>query len=168
MITSLTQATLKTLHSFTDLLLSDPPPAPPTHFVLLLGNPDQENEELRVIIKKIWKRMKPKLLDEVIPPHEGTNTTDPTENTNWLLLGLVLIHLSHLSVRGGSDRRQVLCNLPDPGLLQEVQEEEGERRPDQRARHHQSICSAGQSVGQSMVGVSVHACLMMKLICVCA
>uniref|UniRef100_A0A669CMJ0 Voltage-dependent L-type calcium channel subunit alpha n=1 Tax=Oreochromis niloticus TaxID=8128 RepID=A0A669CMJ0_ORENI len=36
------------------------------------GNPEQENEELRVIIKKIWKRMKPKLLDEVIPPHEGT------------------------------------------------------------------------------------------------
>uniref|UniRef100_A0A3P9DNJ5 Calcium channel, voltage-dependent, L type, alpha 1F subunit n=1 Tax=Maylandia zebra TaxID=106582 RepID=A0A3P9DNJ5_9CICH len=32
--------------------------------------PEQENEELRVIIKKIWKRMKPKLLDEVIPPHE--------------------------------------------------------------------------------------------------
>ncbi|KAF0036079.1 hypothetical protein F2P81_011391 [Scophthalmus maximus] len=34
------------------------------------GNPEQENEELRGIIKKIWKRMKPKLLDEVIPPHE--------------------------------------------------------------------------------------------------
>lgn len=38
------------------------------------GNPDQENEELRAIIKKIWKRMKPKLLDEVIPPHEGAAT----------------------------------------------------------------------------------------------
>uniref|UniRef100_A0AAV2LXQ9 Voltage-dependent L-type calcium channel subunit alpha n=1 Tax=Knipowitschia caucasica TaxID=637954 RepID=A0AAV2LXQ9_KNICA len=35
------------------------------------GNPDVENEELRAIIKKIWKRIKPKLLDEVIPPHEG-------------------------------------------------------------------------------------------------
>uniref|UniRef100_A0A3P9P8N5 Voltage-dependent L-type calcium channel subunit alpha n=1 Tax=Poecilia reticulata TaxID=8081 RepID=A0A3P9P8N5_POERE len=33
-------------------------------------NPEQENEDLRAIIKKIWKRMKPKLLDEVIPPHE--------------------------------------------------------------------------------------------------
>uniref|UniRef100_A0AAR2KUG2 Voltage-dependent L-type calcium channel subunit alpha n=1 Tax=Pygocentrus nattereri TaxID=42514 RepID=A0AAR2KUG2_PYGNA len=32
------------------------------------GHPDQENEELRIIIKKIWKRMKPKILDEVIPP----------------------------------------------------------------------------------------------------
>ncbi|XP_049437041.1 calcium channel, voltage-dependent, L type, alpha 1F subunit [Epinephelus fuscoguttatus] len=39
------------------------------------GNPDQENEELRGIIKKIWKRMKPKLLDEVIPPHEEEEVT---------------------------------------------------------------------------------------------
>lgn len=37
----------------------------------MLGNAEQENEELRVIIRKIWKRIKPKLLDEVIPPHEG-------------------------------------------------------------------------------------------------
>uniref|UniRef100_A0A671LDQ4 Voltage-dependent L-type calcium channel subunit alpha n=1 Tax=Sinocyclocheilus anshuiensis TaxID=1608454 RepID=A0A671LDQ4_9TELE len=34
-------------------------------------NPDQENEELRIIIKKIWKRIKPKILDEVIPPPAG-------------------------------------------------------------------------------------------------
>ncbi|XP_029911635.1 calcium channel, voltage-dependent, L type, alpha 1F subunit [Myripristis murdjan] len=39
------------------------------------GNVEQENEELRVIIKKIWKRMKPKLLDEVIPPHEEEEVT---------------------------------------------------------------------------------------------
>ncbi|XP_034027338.1 LOW QUALITY PROTEIN: voltage-dependent L-type calcium channel subunit alpha-1D-like [Thalassophryne amazonica] len=39
------------------------------------GHPEQENEELRVIIKKIWKRMKPKLLDEVIPPHEKEEVT---------------------------------------------------------------------------------------------
>uniref|UniRef100_A0AAZ3R4C8 Calcium channel, voltage-dependent, L type, alpha 1F subunit n=1 Tax=Oncorhynchus tshawytscha TaxID=74940 RepID=A0AAZ3R4C8_ONCTS len=39
------------------------------------GNPDQENEELRTIIKKIWKRMKPKVLDEVIPPHEEEDVT---------------------------------------------------------------------------------------------
>lgn len=48
--------------------------------MLLLGNPDQENEELRVIIKKIWKRMKPKLLDEVIPPHEGDKTNEAATN----------------------------------------------------------------------------------------
>ncbi|CAL8369840.1 unnamed protein product [Lota lota] len=39
------------------------------------GIPEQENEELRVIIKKIWKRMKPKLLDEVIPPHKEEEVT---------------------------------------------------------------------------------------------
>ncbi|CAB1440912.1 unnamed protein product, partial [Pleuronectes platessa] len=39
------------------------------------GNPEQENEELRGIIRKIWKRMKPKLLDEVIPPHEDEEVT---------------------------------------------------------------------------------------------
>ncbi|CAL8279135.1 unnamed protein product [Boreogadus saida] len=39
------------------------------------GIPEQENEELRVIIKKIWKRMKPKLLDEVIPPHREEEVT---------------------------------------------------------------------------------------------
>lgn len=38
---------------------------------LFSGHPDQENEELRIIIKKIWKRMKPKILDEVIPPPAG-------------------------------------------------------------------------------------------------
>ncbi|XP_076859766.1 calcium channel, voltage-dependent, L type, alpha 1F subunit isoform X2 [Brachyhypopomus gauderio] len=32
------------------------------------GHAEQENEELRIIIKKIWKRMKPRILDEVIPP----------------------------------------------------------------------------------------------------
>lgn len=41
--------------------------------VLSAGHPDQENEELRIIIKKIWKRMKPKILDEVIPPPAGKN-----------------------------------------------------------------------------------------------
>ncbi|XP_037677401.1 voltage-dependent L-type calcium channel subunit alpha-1F [Choloepus didactylus] len=35
------------------------------------GNLEQANQELRIVIKKIWKRMKQKLLDEVIPPpHE--------------------------------------------------------------------------------------------------
>ncbi|KAJ8257225.1 hypothetical protein GJAV_G00183250 [Gymnothorax javanicus] len=39
------------------------------------GNTDQENEELRVIIKKIWKRMKPKILDEVMPPLKEEEVT---------------------------------------------------------------------------------------------
>ncbi len=32
------------------------------------GNIDQCNEELRAVIKKIWKRTSPKLLDQIIPP----------------------------------------------------------------------------------------------------
>ncbi|XP_063063855.1 voltage-dependent L-type calcium channel subunit alpha-1D [Engraulis encrasicolus] len=39
------------------------------------GNIDQENEELKGIIKKIWKRTKPKLLEEVIPPPRGEEVT---------------------------------------------------------------------------------------------
>lgn len=38
---------------------------------LLSGPIDQQNEELKVIIKKLWKRTKPKLIDEVIPPPRG-------------------------------------------------------------------------------------------------
>lgn len=35
------------------------------------GNIDDANEELRAIIKKIWKRTNPKLLDQVVPPVGG-------------------------------------------------------------------------------------------------
>ena len=34
----------------------------------LAGNIDTANEELRAVIKKIWKRTSPKLLDQVVPP----------------------------------------------------------------------------------------------------
>ena len=40
-------------------------PRPPT------GNLEQANEELRAIIKKIWKRTRMKLLDQVVPPAGG-------------------------------------------------------------------------------------------------
>uniref|UniRef100_H3DQ81 Voltage-dependent L-type calcium channel subunit alpha n=1 Tax=Tetraodon nigroviridis TaxID=99883 RepID=H3DQ81_TETNG len=36
---------------------------------------DQQNEELKLIIKKLWKRTKPKLIDEVIPPPRGDEVT---------------------------------------------------------------------------------------------
>lgn len=32
------------------------------------GNIDTANEELRAVIKKVWKRTSPKLLDQVVPP----------------------------------------------------------------------------------------------------
>lgn len=39
------------------------------------GNLDTANEELRTIIKKIWKRTSPKLLDQVIPPASDDDVT---------------------------------------------------------------------------------------------
>uniref|UniRef100_A0A671MMG8 Voltage-dependent L-type calcium channel subunit alpha n=1 Tax=Sinocyclocheilus anshuiensis TaxID=1608454 RepID=A0A671MMG8_9TELE len=39
------------------------------------GPIDQQNEELRAIIKKIWKHTKPKLLEDVIPPTSGNEVT---------------------------------------------------------------------------------------------
>lgn len=40
------------------------------------GPIDQQNEELKIIIKKLWKRTKPKLIDEVIPPPRGSGHLD--------------------------------------------------------------------------------------------
>jgi len=40
----------------------------------LLGNIDDVNEELRAVIRKIWKRTSPKLLDEVVPPAGSKST----------------------------------------------------------------------------------------------
>uniref|UniRef100_A0A670KL73 Voltage-dependent L-type calcium channel subunit alpha n=1 Tax=Podarcis muralis TaxID=64176 RepID=A0A670KL73_PODMU len=40
-----------------------------------LGGLYEGNEELRAVIKKIWKRTKPKILDEVIPPPEEEEVT---------------------------------------------------------------------------------------------
>ncbi|RWS16550.1 muscle calcium channel subunit alpha-1-like protein, partial [Dinothrombium tinctorium] len=39
------------------------------------GNIDEANEELRAIIKKIWKRTSPKLLDQVVPPATDDEVT---------------------------------------------------------------------------------------------
>jgi hypothetical protein len=36
--------------------------------IKVVGNIDSCNEELRAVIKKIWKRTSPKLLDQIIPP----------------------------------------------------------------------------------------------------
>ena len=35
------------------------------------GNIDDANSELRIVIRKIWKRTSPKLLDQVVPPPGG-------------------------------------------------------------------------------------------------
>lgn len=42
-----------------------------TMVALFKGNLEQANEELRAVIKKIWKRTSMKLLDQVVPPAGG-------------------------------------------------------------------------------------------------
>lgn len=46
------------------------------HISLPSGNLEQANEELRAIIKKIWKRTSMKLLDQVVPPAGGKYSQD--------------------------------------------------------------------------------------------
>lgn len=43
----------------------------PTFLCHFQGNLEQANEELRAVIKKIWKRTSMKLLDQVVPPAGG-------------------------------------------------------------------------------------------------
>lgn len=45
-------------------------PSSDSHF-LATGNLEQANEELRAVIKKIWKKTSMKLLDQVVPPAGG-------------------------------------------------------------------------------------------------
>lgn len=44
---------------------------PPVSDLARAGNLEQANEELRAIVKKIWKRTSMKLLDQVVPPAGG-------------------------------------------------------------------------------------------------
>lgn len=54
------------------------------------GNLEQANQELRIVIKKIWKRMKQKLLDEVIPPPDGELSPPqfPAPVPEWQMIAL--------------------------------------------------------------------------------
>ena len=72
------------------------------------GNLDQCNEELRSVIKKIWKRTSPKLLDQIIPPagsklkkyvlrlfnwYEKKTTLNPLSTSSYLILFFIFIYL---------------------------------------------------------------------------
>ena len=46
------------------------------------GHIDQANEELRAVIKKIWKRTSSKLLDQIIPPPGSNETSSFNSSTN--------------------------------------------------------------------------------------
>lgn len=55
-------------------------PRPHTPLCLLdSGNLEQANEELRAVIKKIWKKTSMKLLDQVVPPAGGQCDLLPKE-----------------------------------------------------------------------------------------
>lgn len=62
------------------------------------GNFEKANEELRAIIKQIWKRTSMKLLDQVIPPLGG-------DSTDWLALGkwLILCVWQHRDLSASDD-----------------------------------------------------------------
>ena len=73
---------------------------------------------------------------------------------NWLkyyhLTKVLLLLLSCLPFsRGGGDGGEVLRDLPDPGLLQEVQEEEGEGRAARGTRGWQRLRCPGTSMACS-------------------
>lgn len=64
------QGFVKFSHFRAPLTFLSPTPTP--------GNFEQANEELRAIIKKIWKRTSMKLLDQVIPPIGGGYSCERT------------------------------------------------------------------------------------------
>ncbi|VDL18312.1 unnamed protein product [Hymenolepis diminuta] len=47
------------------------------------STPDQLNEELRTVIKKIWKHTSPKLLDQVVPP-AGSELSSLSSNPSYI------------------------------------------------------------------------------------
>ncbi|KAM9344014.1 LOW QUALITY PROTEIN: voltage-dependent L-type calcium channel subunit alpha-1D [Pholidichthys leucotaenia] len=114
------------------------------------GNLEQANEELRAVIKKIWKRTSMKLLDQVVPPagddevtvgkfyatfliqdyfrkfkrrkEQGLVGRRSWENTTLALqAGLRTLHDI-----GPEIRRAISCDLQEDGLVDENGEEEEE------------------------------------------
>ena len=81
------------------------------------GNIDESNEELRKQLMEIFKTINMKMLDSCCP---GPGCE---QSNSFFFQNLVL---NTFSARGGGYSGQVLCHLPHPGLLQEVQEEEGD------------------------------------------
>ncbi|XP_070400944.1 voltage-dependent L-type calcium channel subunit alpha-1D isoform X4 [Nothobranchius furzeri] len=49
------------------------------------GPVDQQNEELKLVIKKLWKHTKPKLIDEIIPPPRGDEVTSGKFYASFLI-----------------------------------------------------------------------------------
>ncbi|XP_032377439.1 voltage-dependent L-type calcium channel subunit alpha-1D isoform X1 [Etheostoma spectabile] len=116
------------------------------------GNLDQANEELRAVIKKIWKRTSMKLLDQVVPPAGDDEVTVGKFYATFLIQdyfrkfkrrkeqGLVGRHswerlnttmalqagLRTLHDIGPEIRRAISCDLQEAGLVNVDGEEEEE------------------------------------------
>uniref|UniRef100_A0A3Q2ZLU0 Voltage-dependent L-type calcium channel subunit alpha n=1 Tax=Kryptolebias marmoratus TaxID=37003 RepID=A0A3Q2ZLU0_KRYMA len=116
------------------------------------GNLEQANEELRAVIKKIWKRTSMKLLDQVVPPagddevtvgkfyatfliqdyfrkfkkrkEDGLVGAHPSQNT--LLLSWLQAGLRTLHDIGPEIRRAISCDLQDDDLVDFIPEEDEE------------------------------------------
>lgn len=84
------------------------------------GNIDDANAELRAVIKKIWKRTNPKLLDQVVPP--------PGSKTSVIILLLnVTFKYKYENANAFYRRRRsngwkILRHIPHTGLLSTFQE----------------------------------------------
>uniref|UniRef100_A0A4W5M2F8 Voltage-dependent L-type calcium channel subunit alpha-1D n=1 Tax=Hucho hucho TaxID=62062 RepID=A0A4W5M2F8_9TELE len=111
------------------------------------GNLEQANEELRAVIKKIWKRTSMKLLDQVVPPAGDDEVTvgkfyatfliqdyfrkfkkrkeeglvGPLPLLSWLQAGLRTLHDI-----GPEIRRAISCDLQDEELVDFIPEEDEE------------------------------------------
>ncbi|XP_031700843.1 voltage-dependent L-type calcium channel subunit alpha-1D [Anarrhichthys ocellatus] len=116
------------------------------------GNLDQANEELRAVIKKIWKRTSMKLLDQVVPPAGDDEVTVGKFYATFLIQdyfrkfkrrkeqGLVGMRswerlnttmalqagLRTLHDIGPEIRRAISCDLQEAGLVDDNGEEEEE------------------------------------------
>uniref|UniRef100_A0A8C2J5C7 Voltage-dependent L-type calcium channel subunit alpha n=1 Tax=Cyprinus carpio TaxID=7962 RepID=A0A8C2J5C7_CYPCA len=115
------------------------------------GNLEQANEELRAVIKKIWKRTSMKLLDQVVPPAGDDEVTVGKFYATFLIQdyfrkfkkrkeeGLVGVHpaqnntavalqagLRTLHDIGPEIRRAISCDLQDDELVDFIPEEDEE------------------------------------------
>ncbi|XP_060766229.1 calcium channel, voltage-dependent, L type, alpha 1D subunit, a [Neoarius graeffei] len=115
------------------------------------GNLEQANEELRAVIKKIWKRTSMKLLDQVVPPAGDDEVTVGKFYATFLIQdyfrkfkkrkeeGLVGVHLvqnnTAITLQAGlrtlhdigpEIRRAISCDLQDEELVDFIPEEDEE------------------------------------------
>lgn len=65
------------------------------------GNFEKANEELRAIIKNIWKRTSMKLLDQVIPPIGGKAHSPPLVNKSTYVLRMNVLRMDYNSSMKG-------------------------------------------------------------------